>query len=135
MGTQSRPLKCCDNMHVRYLLGLFSICFHCSNLWFLLPYADEEDLVRPPSVPVDYILFPLCRFTEPEPIPWFPTWSTGRVLTFVWSMYTMVFIMAYSCNLRANLISKEFEKPIKTHQDVLDRGADIFIPKEVQLVK
>lgn len=56
-------------------------------------------------------------------------------MTLVWSLFTTVIVLAYSSNLRANLISKVYEKPIRTHQDVLDRGTDIYIPQEVQVIK
>lgn len=50
----------------------------------------------------------------------------GKMLTLLWSFYTMVLIFAYQCNLRANLVNPVYEKAVKTHQDVLDRDQNIY---------
>ena len=84
---------------------------------------------------VDFLFFPFCRFVEPEPIPWFPKWSSGKFLVLLWSFFTLIIVHSFQGNLRANLISKEFEKPITTHQDVLDRGQTVFFPTAVMLLR
>ena len=47
----------------------------------------------------------------------------------------MTLIFSYSCNLRANLITPEFEQPIRTHEDVVNRGKKVYIPQTTVLAR
>lgn len=55
--------------------------------------------------------------------------SKGMILATAWAGFSMFVVFFYSSNLRAKLISKEYEKGIDTSKDVLERGADVYIPK------
>lgn len=39
----------------------------------------------------------------------------------------MIIIFAYQCNLRSHLTNVQYEKPIKTIQDILERGQNLYI--------
>ena len=54
--------------------------------------------------------------------------SIGRFLVFIWSMYSMFNVMFYQSMLRSTLVSEDLEKPIDTHEDVLERGSTVYIP-------
>ena len=72
---------------------------------------------------------------EPDPIPWFPRWSSGKLLVLLWSIFALIMVQSYMGNLRANLIAVDYESPIKTHQDVLDKDVKVYMASAVQLVK
>ena len=86
------------------------------------------EFVKHESSLLNFILFPFCKVTEPEPLPWFVIKGTsGHFQVFLWTVLAWLMVMFYQCNLRANLISKEYEKPIKSLQDVLERSSKIWI--------
>lgn len=43
----------------------------------------------------------------------------------LWSIFSMLLIFFYTCNLRAMLIAREYERPMETLQDVLDKNLKI----------
>lgn len=122
------------NVWISFMLTLllFSFLFYLTHSLY---EQLDPDLIVPVSTKWDFLIFPFCKFVEPDPVPWFPAWSTGRALVLLWSVFSLIIVLAYSCNLRANLIAKDYEAPIKTHQDVLDRGENIYLPSAVQVVK
>ncbi len=72
---------------------------------------------------MNFFLYTFCKLTEPDPVPWFTTkWSAGKFLTFMWSMYCLLIVSFYNCNLRAHLSAVNYEKPIETAEDVLLNG-------------
>lgn len=59
------------------LSGLMAVAF---AMYKRLPNAKE--MLRTQETPVaDFILLPLTRFVEPDPIPWFSTYSVGKQLS------------------------------------------------------
>lgn len=46
-----------------------------------------------------------------------------------WIVVAFFLIAFYECNLRANLVVVEFEKPIDTEQDILDRGVELHVSR------
>ena len=79
------------------------------------------------SHPADLLLFPFCRFMEPDPMFWFPTWSTGRLLVLSWGVFIFLLANSYLGNLRAKLIIKEYEPPVHTHLDVVERNKAVYM--------
>ena len=101
-------------------MGLFASYRMYSN--------HQPEFVRPESSLLNFFLFPFCKLTEPEPLPWFVRKGTsGHYQVFLWTILTWLLVMFYQCNLRAHLISKEYEKPISSLQDVLERSSKIWI--------
>ena len=41
----------------------------------------------------------------------------------LWSVFSFFLVSFYNSNFRAVLMSYNYEKPIKTHEDVVERGA------------
>lgn len=50
-----------------------------------------------------------------------------------WVVAALFLVQFYSCNLRANLISPSFEKPIDTMEDILERGTTLYVPSYYRL--
>ena len=52
-----------------------------------------------------------------------------------WSAYCLIITLFFTSNLRVNLITKTYEKPVNTKQDVLDRGTRVMISIEYDEVR
>ena len=88
----------------------------------------NRKLVKAESQPTNFFLFTFCKITEPEPLPWFfKGLFGGPTLVFLWSLLAWLLIMFYQSNLRAHMIASEYEKPMDTLQDVLDRSTRVWI--------
>ena len=46
-----------------------------------------------------------------------------------WMVVSFFLLAFYECNLRANLVVVEYEKPIDTEQDILDRGVELHVSR------
>ena len=57
----------------------------------------------------------------------------GRGLTLVWIVASFFITLFYACNLRAFLISPAFESPVDYPEDVIKRGATMYIPSAYRL--
>lgn len=44
----------------------------------------------------------------------------------------MILLFAYQCNLRAILVNIQYESPVKTNQDLLSRGQNIYIALQMR---
>ena len=51
---------------------------------------------------------------------------TGRILITLWSVFALLITMIYNSNFRVVLMSNNYEKPIVTHEDLVERGAGAF---------
>ena len=51
----------------------------------------------------------------------------GRMVIFLWSTFSLLIILFYQCNLGALLVAVEFEKPIDTSADVVQRGQAVYL--------
>ena len=85
-----------------------------------------------PQVPIyDFVLLTFGALLEPDPINWFPRWSSGKFMLLLWSFFSLFITMFYNCNLRANLIAVDYEKPVDSANDILDRGQTIYMPRDI----
>ncbi len=82
-----------------------------------------------------YYTFPLYTLTKvknPAPLPWFhPKKSTGRLLTFEYTVFCFLLVVMYLSNLQAHLVAVGYEKPVDTMQDVIDNKLTPWIMKEM----
>lgn len=58
-----------------------------------------------------------------------PKSPTLAVLFQIWLVTSFLLVAGYECNLRANIIVKEYEAPIETDVDILDRGVQLHVSK------
>ena len=58
---------------------------------------------------------------------------SGSLLSLTWSIMAFLLVLSYSCNLRAHLIAPSFEKPIDGMEDILERGATLYVPSYYKL--
>lgn len=60
-------------------LSLFSFAF--SLIFYVYKYKlKDKSLYRNPGSRVDFALMTFTTFVEPDPLPWFPKWSTGFII-------------------------------------------------------
>ena len=84
-------------------------------------------LVKPERSPANFLLYSVAKITEPDPLPWFEAWSSGKFLVFIWSLWSLLQTMFFTSNLRAHLVSRDFETPIDTMEDVANNPGRVWI--------
>ncbi len=78
--------------------------------------------------PSNFLLYTCFKFSEQEPLPWFiRRWTSGRLITLLWAVLSFFMISAYNSNLRAHMITAEYEYPIDTLRDVVDYAEKVWI--------
>ena len=105
---------------------LLCLYFHVAHALY---QGLEGTSVLPEASAVNFYLYGLCKITEPEPLPWFRRASGGTMSVTLWSIFALAVTMFYQSNLRAFMVTKQYEKPMVTLQDVLDRGENIWMIK------
>ncbi len=75
----------------------------------------------------NFFLFTFCKIAEPEPLPWFKGGIAGKLTVFLWTLLSLFCILFYLSNLRAVMVTTEYEKSIDTLQDILDNGRRVWI--------
>ncbi len=58
----------------------------------------------------------------------------GSLAVTLWSVFALLLLMFYQSNLRAHLVTVDYEKPMATMQDVLDRGQKIWSINSAYLI-
>ncbi len=87
------------------------------------------NLVLRESSPSNFALYPFFRFSEPDPLRWFsPGWSSGRLAVLLWTAAAFSLVLFYTSNLRAHMISVDYEAPLDTLGDIADNGATVYLP-------
>ena len=51
----------------------------------------------------------------------------GRVLVTLWSIFGVCITLFYQSNLRASLMTPQYENAIETHEDVIQRGQTVYM--------
>ena len=51
----------------------------------------------------------------------------GKFVLLMWYLYAMILIFAYSGNLRANLIVVNYEKPLRTIEDIANSERPLYM--------
>ncbi len=110
----------------------------CMSLMFLATHTvysrhlQHAGLHSPEDSHLNFVLYTFCKITEPDPVPWFTNkWSTGKLLAFTWSVFSLLIISFYNSNLRAYLTAVDYEKPIDNSQDLLDSGIKTWLISEM----
>ncbi len=111
-------------LYILLVLTLFSVIFllfHKS--YYALGLTNPE-----PSVS-NFLIYTFCKITEPEPLPWFERSVGGKLGVFSWSVFCSFIIMFYQSNLRANMITVTYSKPIETLSDIVDHGKTVWLSR------
>ncbi len=118
---------------ISFSLICFGILFFTMHSIYISPIMCQNKFHRRKDESrVNFFIFTICKIAEPDPLPWFSAkWSAGKFLVFIWSMYSLLLVSFYNCNLRAHLSAIDHEKPIDTIQDVLDNGKRPWLMIEV----
>ncbi len=106
-----------------FSLLCLSVMFYITHSIYTFPELMYAGLHKKENNPTNFFLYTFCKITEPDPVPWSTErWSTGKFLAFVWSMYCLLIVSFYNCNLRAYLSAVDYEKPIDSTEDVVRNG-------------
>ncbi len=97
-----------------------SVMFYMTHSLYTSPDLIYVNLHKSEMSASNFFLFTFGKMTEPDPIPWFSQkWSTGKFLAFVWSLFSLLIVSFYNCNLRAHLSAVDYEKPVESADDVI----------------
>ncbi len=78
----------------------------------------------------NFYLYSFFRLTEPDPLCWFTSkWSAGRLGVLLWSLLSLFLMHSYSSNLRAHIMAVQYERPLKTLEDIISNGRTVYIYK------
>ncbi len=111
------------------------LCF--SVVFYVVHYLYSQKLWkqkfhRNEDSSINFILYSFCKITEPDPVPWFTEkWSAGKLLSFQWSLFCLLIVAIYTCNLRAHFAAVDYEKPIDTAEDVIENGKRPWLISEL----
>ncbi|TRY68267.1 hypothetical protein TCAL_16495 [Tigriopus californicus] len=92
--------------------------------WYQL---KDKSLYRNPGSRVDFVLMTFTTFVEPDPLPWFPKWSTGRFIVLLWSIFAFLMVSFYLSNLRTIIIAPAYEPRIDSTQDLIKSGRELYV--------
>ena len=67
----------------------------------------------------DFALSPFIPFLGGDFPNWFPRWTSGEFLVLILSVFGMLIIFFYTSNLLADLVKKEYTKPIDSMNDII----------------
>ncbi len=84
------------------------------------------ELARVEKLRTNFLIFPFAKITEPDPLPWFKKWSTGKLLVLLWSLLSLLLTQFYTSNFRASLVVVTHEDPPTRLEDVLKRGETVY---------
>ncbi len=94
---------------------------------YQMPKIVSHSLAKSEEFPLNFFLYSYVKLTEPDPLPWFKKWSTGKFLTFLWTILGLFAILFYTSNLRAHFMTIEYEEPPSTLNHVAERGKRVYI--------
>lgn len=106
-----------------FILSILLFVTHKVYSTFLKTFALAKEEINPSN----FFLFPFTKITEPEPLPWFEKWSTGKFVVFLWSALCFFLPMFYNSNLRSHLTMLQYEKAPNTLNDITLRGQRVYI--------
>ena len=106
------------------------------TIYSVYMHLNDSKIVNKATSYVDFIILLIGNVAESTPIPWFQSsWSGGRLLTGFWMVFGTFIVFAFSSNLRANLVAREYEKPLRTEEDIVKRGKAVYIPDNIVTIK
>ncbi len=121
--------------HVWTLLLATLTVFSLVSLMFNKMYSKVEpfqnlDLTKRETSHYIFFLYSFAKTTEPDPLPWFKTWSAGRFMTLVYYVMCFLLITSYTCNLRAYMTTIHYEIPPAGRLDLVKSQKTVYIPNE-----
>ncbi|XP_059098061.1 uncharacterized protein LOC131892274 [Tigriopus californicus] len=108
-------------------------CLSLFSITFALIFHVYKSLIRlktlykNPGHPMDFLLLTFTAFVEPDPLVWFPSWSSGKLLFVLWSIFSFFVTSFFNSNLRSNLIAPSLEPKVETTDDFLNSGRDLLL--------
>ena len=93
-------------------------------------YTTEDlrhfELVKHEESKTNFFIYSYAKLSEPDPLPWFHKWSTGKMVVFFWSILATFLTLFYISNLRAFMVTAQLEKPLETLEDIAGNGKTVY---------
>ncbi len=109
------------------LIGILSLYFLIAHSFYQTEGMKEFKLAQKEESRINFFLFSYVKLTEPDPLPWFRRWSSGRFGVLLWTVLSFFMVMFYTSNLRAHMVTIDYEKPLKTLQDIAENGKRVYV--------
>ncbi len=77
-----------------------------------------------------FFLYSFTKLTEADVLPWFSTWSAGRLATLLYYIMAWLMIQFYSCNLKTYMATIQYEAPPADRSDLIKQQSTVYIPNE-----
>ncbi len=87
----------------------------------------NHQLVKKENLTLNLLLFPITKIVEPDALPWFEKWSSGKYVYFLWMTFCTFIVAFYTSNLRAHLVYIDYEKAPQDLKDIYERGARVYM--------
>ncbi len=65
--------------------------------------------------------------TLTDPLPWFDKWTSGKLGAFLWMMFALLMISFYTSNLRAHMITIDYEEPLHTFEAIARLAGKVYL--------
>ncbi len=126
IGNLTKPFSA--NLWLIIVVTLSSISFGVFMAYRMYSNLDMPIFIeKTEQAQFNLVLYPFCKVTEPEALPWFSRGTGGHLFVFSWTLFAWFMVLCYQSNLRAHLIYQEYEKPLQTLNDILFRTSKIWI--------
>ena len=127
-GNISRPFSASVWALSAIAIATFSFLFMVSHrLYSSSKHLRPFHLARKERAPLNFVIFPFAKITEPDPLPWFRKWSAGKLLVLLWSTFSLTMILFYCSNLRVHFVTVDYESPIDTLEDVVKNNKRVYL--------
>ncbi len=87
----------------------------------------DNNMVKKERLIGNLLIFPFMKIIEPDPLPWFEKWSSGKLVYFVWMIFSTFIVLFYTSNLRAHLVYIDYEKAPEDLKDIYERGKTVYV--------
>ncbi len=135
LGNIARPFPTDVWLMFALCLLVVASALHMCNTVYNLTHLAEYQLGKKGVPSLNFYLFAFTKVTEPEIGPWFKRWSTGRFVTLMWSVNALFLILFYTSNLRAHMVTVDYEDPPKSLEDIAATGNKVYIYKSALMAR
>ncbi len=91
------------------------------------PHLKSHNLVKLHEPWFNFYLFSFFKITEPESLPWFTKWCTGKFLMALWMILSQFLIFFYMSSLRVHFMTAKYEDPPSTLKHIVLRQQRVYL--------
>ncbi len=116
-------------------LAMLSLFFTLAHKMYQSKHMSDLNLASLEESPLNFFLFTFAKLSESDALPWFRKWSSAKMGVFIWVVFSTFLVLFYTSNLRAHMITVEYEKPLHTLEDIVQNGKPVYLPTALHLFR